>query len=378
MEEIIFNLKEGGLIFTPKNTDQKRALRALVFKEWRAQPLDIDSLELFLDKSKKVTFDIKLNIKNSFTFEDGIRKPIKDEYTWPLELDFNFKNRLDIFCIVPGGWLPIGIGMINSKVLGDRNFIDRIRHYFSNNDVKEEYKDNFFSNLDEMMVEIDILPFAMEGNLNNFQDTKQIKQQVEEAKRKVKEVLPNIPIVEYEGIKLDSYVQKLLDYLRPTIELRQNFLEKVQDSLLNPSPKVERIIERWDRIIKVADEVGISRKDIVVVCSLLIVSSPQNDSPIRGVLKPKSNIEKVKIYNVVFDINLIELLLNVTKGFPDKNYVVITHDKDLVRLASLMTNLTHLNSDGNISTFSSSIPIKYIGTDERLHNKLKELLACNK
>lgn len=375
MEQEIFDLKEGGLVFLSidhKNNEKK----AKVFVNWRAEPLDIDSLESFLDDSKNKTLDINLNITESFLWKNNRRVPINNEYKYPFNLDCDIENRADIFCIVPGGWLPIGVGIINSTVLGDRNFIDRIKNYFSNDEIKEIYKGNFLSDkLEEMRLKIDILPFVLEGNQKKLQNISQISQQFEEAKFKVKNYLPNIPIVEYENIHLDEYVNKILTYLKPTIELRQEFLGKVQPLLLNPSPKVDRIVGRWDKIIEVADEVGISRNDILVICCLLVISSPQNDSPIRDLLKPHSSEE---IYNAIFDINLIELLLNKTKKYPEANYVVVTHDKNLVRLASIMANLDHQKSDGTTSTFKSSIPIKYIGTDERLHNKLNEILNLDK
>ncbi|MCH7308369.1 hypothetical protein MMO38_09495 [Acinetobacter sp. NIPH 1852] len=375
MEETIFDLKEGALVFASNDREGGGGPKAIVFREWRAEPLDLDSLDLYLDNSKEITLDINLKIKNSFKFENGIRTPITKEYSEKISLDFNFENRIEVFCIVPGGWLPINIGMTNSRVLGDRNFISRIKQYFLKNDIKQEYRDNLLADFNEMCVQIDILPYAMEGNENNFLTFEQITQQISEARTKVNEILPDTPIVQYQDIELDCYVKKLIDYLRPTIELRGSFLKNVQSLLLNPSPNIDKIIDKWEKIIDVADQIGISRKDIVVICSLLIISSPQDDSPIRNVLKPHSEVDSEKVYNALFDINLIELLLNKSKDFPDKNYVVVTSDKPLVRLASLMVNLKHKQSDGNISTFTSSIPIKYIGTDERLHTKLNEILS---
>ena len=190
MEKEIFDLKDGGLVFL--SIDYKNNKKATVFKSWRADPLDINTLDDFLDNSKNKKIDINLNIKESFLWENNHKLPINAEYKYPFELDCNIENRADIFCIVPGGWLPIGVGMINSTILGDRNFIDRIKNYFSNNEIKEMYKGNFLTDkLNEMRFKIDILPFVLEGNQKKIQNITQINQQFEEAKLKVENYLPN-------------------------------------------------------------------------------------------------------------------------------------------------------------------------------------------
>lgn len=280
-----------------------------------------------------------------------------------MEASLTIPDEMESYCIVIGGWLPINYGVPNSIILADRNFISKIEKMYLDNNPKKEPQLDWVSKFSEFNFMIDVIPFALESNKKGLTNPILIKEQISEAKTKVKKAFPNISIANYKNITLEDYTCKLLAALTPQIELRQKFLLSVAEFLIS-SKKHNVIIERWSKIVQVADEIQIKRSDICVILALLLISAPQGKSFPLKIIKPSSTYRESDAYNAVFDINLIELLINYSDLYPAKNYVIVTSDKNLVAFGAFLTKLKYKKSQDGTRNYNTSILIEYIGGEE--------------
>lgn len=309
---------------------------------WKIQPLGLSELEKFHSQCSVDIIFTDLSV-----LEDGKITQIK--------VKANIPNDLKGYCLVKGGWLPPGFGMLRSTVISDRNFVTKLVTAFHNNKPKIKTLEGWFDDLSSFGFTIDILQYAMEGNKKDFPTFDEVCSQVSEAVDKIKHSIPSVFIEEYTGTTIQDYAWKLLEYLKPTITKRKAFLTDAAPSI-KTSRDTTTIKERWNSIISAARTHSLPTSDISVILALLTVSGPQKNSPGLGVFKIAHPYPQELAYNACFDISLLELFINFQRIFPEKNYVIATADVAFARLGAILNDLTHESSDGEKTKLSTSIP----------------------
>lgn len=332
----------------------------LTLTRWKIRPLNLIDLKDFREKKS-----IEITFTDLSVFEDGKITTITVSAQLP--------DILKAYCIVPGGWLPIGFGMLKTIVLADRNFINKISSNFENNTPKKEELNGWFDDLRHFNFKIDIIPYAMESNTKQFPTKEELCDQITEAKGKLFRAAPGVPIVEYQGITIEDYAWKQLNHLKPIISKRMSFLTEAA-IFIKPSSSTEKILERWESISNIAREHELN-KDIIFLLALISVSSPQKNSTGLGIIKVSQPYPPNQAYNACLDISQIERLINCWKLDKSNQYTIITSDVALAQLGALLNELSHKSSDGVQAEFATNIPQELIGNnDPVLHTVLKKLM----
>lgn len=331
----------------------------LTLIHWKIQPLSLTDLQDFKNDSK-----VNIRLTDLKVLEDPKISEISVSTTTP--------DVLGSYCLVQGGWLPPGFGMLNSTAFADRNFITKLVSNFLGDKAKNAEVSEWFDDLKNFNLKIDIVPYAMEGNKKKFPSKDEVEAQIEEAKKKLRVAAPGIPVVKYP-VALKDYAWSLVDHIKPSIQNRMNFLTKAAPFIKVSSNK-ETILERWRAIAAIAKNHDLST-DVIHFLALISVSAPQRNSPGLGILKINHPYPAETAYNACFDISLMEIFLNLQKMNPPGRYTIITSDLGLARFGGLLNELNHTSSDGVKSKFSARIPQELIGCDSDLHKEFQRLTS---
>lgn len=332
----------------------------LTLTRWKVRPLNLIDLKDFREKKS-----IEITFTDLSVLEDGTITKITVSAQLP--------NILKAYCIVPGGWLPIGFGMLKTIVFADRNFIKEISSTFKNNTPQKEELNGWFDDLRHFKFKIDIIPYAMESNTQQFPTKEEMSDQITEAKGKLLRAAPGVPITEYQGITIEDYAWKQLNHLKPIITKRMSFLTEAAN-FIKPSSSTETILERWESISKIARKHELNT-DIILLLALISVSSPQKDSPGLGIIKISQPYLPKHAYNACLDISQIERLINYWKRDKSNQYTIITSDVALAQLGALLNELEDKSSNGVQAKYLTKIPQELIGNnDPVLHTALKKLM----
>ncbi|WP_409302138.1 hypothetical protein [Pseudomonas sp. KCJK8993] len=373
-QQLILNLKDGSAlngeicildnghlrITTP---DQ----RSLTLTQWKIQPLSLEKLIAFKNGDY---FEIR------FTNICALEAPHLGVFD-SIIVNTKIPNLLESYCLVKGGWLPPGYGLLNAHAFCDRNFIGRISNYFENNKAKSKEVESWIDDLTNFNLTFDVIPYAMEANKKRFPTKEEVIEQIEEARKKLNHAAPGVKITEYPE-SLENYAWRLLEGIRPNIQRRMEFLMKASQFIKSTTTD-EIILERWRAITKIADTLSI-RGDIVHLLALITVSEPQDSSLGKGVLKISHPYPSEKAYNACFDISQLELLLNIQKIDQSRQWVIITKDVPFTKLAGIiLQGIEHNGSSENRLRLSMRTPADWIpGQNINLARELQNLLASQK
>ncbi|AXM95742.1 hypothetical protein ACU5P1_17725 [Pseudomonas plecoglossicida] len=327
---------------------------------WTIQPLSLDDLNSFRKNQS-----IEIRFTDLSVLEDASITEIK--------VTIQIPDLLESYCLVKGGWLPPGFGMLKRFVFADRNFISRIGNYFENNLAKKEALAGWFDDLRHFNMSIDLLPYAMEANMQQFPSKEEIKSQVQEAREKLKLAAPGVPITQYHE-PVEDYAWRLLDHMRPSIEKRMAFLIDVAPHV-KPCFATDKVLERWKNIATIAEKYDL-KTDVVTLLALIGVSAPKKDSPGIGVLKITAPYLEKSAYNACLDIAIMEVFLNLQKKDPAGRYAIITKDAPLARFGGILSSLMYGKSENGILNITTSIPDDLIeNKDPVLRAEFKRLLS---
>lgn len=332
----------------------------LTLTRWRINPLNLRDLNNF-----------NSNEPVSITFSD--LNALEDGKITEVTASVRIPNLLGTYCLVKGGWLPPGLGMLNTTAFADRNFISKLSSFFQNNKPKSATLDGWFDDLRNFDLQLEIVPYAIEANKKRFPTREEVNDQIAEARRKLHSAAPDVPIARYPETHED-YAWKLLTHLKPFIQKRMDFFTEAAP-LIKVSSNTPTILDRWTSIAAIARKFELGT-DISLFLALISVSAPQKDSPGLGILKISHPYPAETAYNACLDISLMEICVNLQKIDSIRKYSIITSDVALARLGALLSNLAHRYSDGTNATFTATIPIELIGNDDlTLHRVFLELTS---
>lgn len=354
---------EGHLCLSYANED-------IILEKWRVNPLSFDDLDRYINGNSKIKISF-------FDSKSALNSPTKIELNDYIEIDMIFPNEFKAYCLVKDGWLPLNLGLNNSKVIADRNFISGLINNFDQGKYKKDDELGWLNELQNLDWSIDITLFAMEANERKFVDYLIVREQIEEAKIKIRKALPRLKLQEYKGITLHDYAWKLISDLRGTLQKRQNFLLEVNTLMQKPFKNNNQIIETWCKLKKICEKNDLAQNDIVLMLSALHVSSSNNNrsSIFNKVLKFSSGFNEKVAYNASFDINLLEMFINYSVNFEESNFVAVTSDRNLALVAAMWGNFRHIDSNGSETKFKVTIPLEIFKNDEFLHSKFKEIFG---
>ncbi|MDV2442056.1 hypothetical protein QR665_21915 [Acinetobacter gerneri] len=346
------------------------ANKNIILEKWKINPLGFDDLNSYINGNSKITISFVES-------KSASNSPIEIKLDDSIEINMIFPNEFKAYCLVKGGWLPLNLGLDNSKAIADRNFISGLINNFDQGKYKKEDELGWLNNLQNLDWSIDITLFAMEANERKFSDYSTVREQLEEAKLKIRKALPGLKLQEYKGITLHDYAWKLINDLRETIQKRQNFLLEANALMQKPFKNNNQIIETWHELKKICEKNDLSQKDIILMLSVLhVASSDKNRSSIfNKVLKFSSGFNSETAYNASFDINLLEIFINYNIIYDDNNFVAVTSDKNLALVAAMLENFRHTHSNGSETQFRVTLSLEFLKNDEMLQLKFKELFG---
>ncbi|GEM_PF-5445196 len=287
-----------------------------------------------------------------------------------LTMDVTIPNLLKTYCGVSGGWLPPPLGMINSSAFADRNFLTTLKRYFENNRPKPEYKElePWLPDLSMLDLNIDVLPYAFEGNSRRFPTREEVCQQIEEAKSILKRAAPGIGVLQHT-IPAEQRAWQFVQHFKPITTRRMAFLS-ASAKYLKPSRDVRKVVDRWNKIVAEAKNANVAAADITILLALLCVAVPQDDPVLVRLLKVSDAYDQEKAYGACTDIALLEMLLQHQHLDPSRRYSVISGDTPLIKLFGFLRQPTQVASNG----VSARIDAKLIQLMDRADPELRRLL----
>lgn len=333
---------------------------AVTLTRWTMQPLNLDDLNNFRKNES-----IQIRFTDLSVLEDATITAVTVTAQIP--------DLLQSYCLVKGGWLPPSFGLLKRFVFADRNFISRLGNYFENDLAKKESLVGWFDDLKHFDMSIDILPYAMEANRQQFPTKQEIANQVEEAREKLEMAAPGVRITQYPE-PIEDYAWRILDYLKPQIKNRMAFLIEVAPHVKSCFA-TDKVIERWNAISDIAARYNL-KKDVITFLAFIGVSAPQKDSPGLGVLKITHPYLEKSAYNACLDITIMEVLFGLQKKDPTGPYGIITRDAPLARFGGILSALTFGASEGGNLNVTACIPDDLIeNKDPELRKALRRLLG---
>lgn len=334
----------------------------MTLTKWEVVPGDLGSLIDYFD-GKACTF----KFVNCTVLED-------DSIT-ELSVGLTLPRFADSVAIVGGGWLPPSLALPFSKVFADRNFISSVlASYMDGKNIRKEVVFTEIEDVQSIPFSLDVLPFVLEANKKNFPTRALMDEQFFEVVSKLKKSLPKIPIHQYQGIDANDYAEKLLNFLRPKMEKRQKFLYEFTQKF-PPNSAAEKILQNWMGIAKLAAENELEPNDFMVLVVMLATSSSQSGWPGAGVLKLDKQYSMELAYNAVCDLMLLEFLLNHQDKYPEQNYVAMTGDKNLAKLAAALKQLRSSGSNGATKGYTTSLSLELFKGNQKLAKKFQRIIS---
>ena len=267
---------------------------------------------------------------------------INDDANVKLEMTNLIKN--EAFLLVFGGWMPCAFIKKNTILLADRNIVSEIIRRYKNGIKKiNEEVDSFDDIFLNQNIQLDISAFVIEGNERKIQTNNMIDGQVNIAIKDIQSALPNLKIAIYpDGYK---YYHDLKNLLEPTMKIRMAFLQDIAPKLNKQFTKKTRKVA-IDIVFKTAKEIGLEKTDFVIILALLRIMMEGKKTAPQLLLKDSQNYSEENAYNAVYDLSVIEMLINL-HTYHEKNtkynIALITQDKGLSLFSSLFYN-TKINS----------------------------------
>lgn len=232
----------------------------------------------------------------------------------------------NVIALVNGGWLPSIWAAHGKVILSDRNVVSEIQARFQRG-KKRAGHDDFFDFAAKWPIRINPLLYAIEGNEKRQPTRAEIKTQILEAVRKIRQALPNAAI-EPDGLAGLQGAIGLIQDSASGMERKSRFLVSVAPSLMATTSR-DRRSDAWQWILAEANKVGISRLSFPVLAALSCLASPQGDNPAKRILKPSAPYDEKKAYNALCDFRALELFVCVLSLFPNLPTTLCTMDRNL-------------------------------------------------
>jgi hypothetical protein len=333
----------------------------LTLEKWKLVPCDAASIDKYFSGEP-----FQLEFYDVSVVEDTSITNLRVMATYPV--------LASSASIVQGGWLPPSLALLNSYAFADRNFVAEIFSRYENGKLKKSSTVSNFENLEEIPFSLDIIPYAVESNINEIPGRAVIEEQIREVVAKVQKALPKISITQYDGIGLAEYVEKLVNYLRPQIESRQNFFFEFSKEFHGKVAR-GRVRDNWERIVDLASTCSLRLNDFAVLIGLLVVASKPTSWPGVRIIKPGDNYTMAEAHNAACDVGLFELLLNMRKMYPKYNYVALSGDKHLIKLGALLSSSKYIGGDGGGASYGASIPLYLFDGDVELAEDFAKIIG---
>ncbi len=299
-------------------------------------------------------------------------KVIEKDRTIDFKIQFN--EKVSIYIMELGGWLPLSFANYNSILL-DRNIISSIKQ-IKENKLRENTKatDWWLKFYKESEFTINPLLYAFEGQYQRFPNYTEFCKSFDEASDELKEYFPKAKIIKYPK---KAIYQKVYELLMEVSE--QNILE--QEFLINAAPLVanrvsdKELNHRQNAIDDLAEKYGILGESLLYYLIVSCLYDPKDGSsylPARKILKPKENYTKKEAYNAIADINAITLFI---QSLSLQNFMmpVCTCDKPLAAFWAAINPLKRTVKNKKINIEFQ--PTKYLFP--RLSTKEIESFASN-
>ena len=301
-------------------------------------PLGYDDL-VAIRPNRPVTLPV--SVRNAKIFDEH-GTPLRNGYaSVSTTLDSHFSS--NVVALINGGWLPLIWAAHSKVILADRNVISEIQARFQRG-KKRTGNDDFFDFATKWPIRINPLLYAIEGNQKRQPTEIEIRAQILEAVRIIRQALPNV-VIEPDGL---AGLQGAIGLIRDSasgMERKSRFLGSVAPSLMATTPKVRRS-DAWRWILAEADRVSISRQSFPVLAALSCIASPQGDNPAKRILKPSAPYDEEKAYNALCDFRALELFVYALSLFPHLPTTLCTKDRNLA-LFWIGTGIHNIRVDHN-------------------------------
>ena len=292
-------------------------------------------------------------------------------------VSFEIENfiRNEAFLLVFGGWIPCSFIKKNTILLADRNVLSEIRRRYKNGIKKvDEELDSFDNILLNHNIMLDISPFVIEGNKQKIPTNDMINEQIISGKKDIQVALPSLEIATYPNG--NTYYHGMKDLLKPIIENRMNFLQKIAPQLNKQFTEKSRG-KAIKIIFETAEEMQVKKDDFIIILALLRVLMKGKKTAAQLVLKDSQLYSEGNAYNTAFDLTTIEMLINLHMYHEENtnyNIALITQDKGLALFSSIFSNTKIDGRDNGKIKITAKIAYSLFHDDENLLEQYKKWL----
>jgi hypothetical protein len=297
--------------------------RTMSFSEFELRPLSFELLKKAkLHQKIRIPFETN-NAKITHTNINDIDP--SHFISFKADLESHFTSQA--IGLVPGGWLPSGLAAhrANTVVMLDRNIVSKVTDRFDAG-VKKAREPDFIDVFGDFPVRLNPILFAMEGNAKSTPSPDLVKNQLDEAVRKLRRALPKANLLVGPG-SVEAALA-MIQATRPHMEQAESFLLQLAPLLKSPIGK-RNFEARWNDVVHIADACGVDRSSLVFLAALSTVAIPNGGSPAKGVLNFKADYSAADAYNALADLRSLEMLMMFFAVYPNERMQLCTADRDL-------------------------------------------------
>lgn len=248
----------------------------------------------------------------------GLDQDLKYNVTGDLENSL----KLDLFCLVPGGWLPPGM------VMGERvtYILDRNAVSILLGEMRRTERDErFISFLDSQYAVVDPLMHLFEdiSAVRGFGDVARLV----DVNKSIAAVMPKARQVPYATINRNAFLENLTHFHSKRQRYAEFFL-RIAKYIEAPvsrkkAPEISRLIA------KEATTLDLHRHSFAFLAAISSILVPNGKSPAKLIIKPKRAYTKVDAYNAASDITALEILLDEQRKSLNNPVCFCTGDRAL-------------------------------------------------
>jgi hypothetical protein len=245
-----------------------------------------------------------------------------------------FSEPMKIYALVRhGGWLPVPF-VSPARFLLDRNVVSNFR----NLRVSQRFPDRDAYRLwtaffDQGAGLFNPLPYAFEGSERRVQSFHEFVQAFEQGTKEIEATFPRSGVVRFSSAHYRvAYAQLQAMHARTPREIA--FFCEICPLLVAPTSDA-RLRSVCDRVLAVADQLGVDRQSLAVVAALsCLFEDPRSGawSIGRNILKPKQRYEPADAYNAISDLRHIEMAALGHASTVDAQFAFCTSDRAVAAL----------------------------------------------
>ena len=318
---------------------------------YRVVPLGLAVLQDYLGAGGRMAKrSIPIGIESSFLNSTG---PTHN-HRGPGSVGFEFhpNPKIEVFALVEGGWLPVVFAQAE-LLLPDANVAKKFRLFRAELSRKPHVPPEL-AHLDIPVARIHPILTALEGNKMQFPTLEELSQEMHQTADRLANNLASSEVVHPdEQMMLAAY--RLSEERKMTYEKEAELLKYALPRLANriPTTDLERV---HDELHQKASALQVSTSSILYY--LLLDSLYDNhpvskvrQSPGRGVLKPKPDVTDEGIYNALFDVFQLELLVHMHKVPGAGRGAICTMDHSLAKAWAMLglSNFAACQEGGQVS-----------------------------